>query len=146
MLNKDFKEFIELLNKNDVQYLLIGGYAVALHGHPRYTKNIDSLIGNTQDNAKKMMHAITEFGCSSLGLTFKDFMSEKNIIQLGFPPVRIDIITNVNGVDFSVLYENRKLFKIDDIELSLINLEDLKKIKKIAGRHQDLADIEALEE
>ena len=92
MLNQDFKEFIQLLNDNQVNYLVIGGYAVAIHGHPRYTKDIDIWIEISEENSQKIITALTEFGFGSLGLTAQDFQEPHQIIQLGYPPNRIDLM------------------------------------------------------
>ncbi len=94
MLNQDFKEFIQLLNDNQVRYLVVGGYAVALHGHPRYTKDIDVWIELAQENASHIIKALEQFGFASLGLKENDFLVEDQIIQLGYLPNRIDIITS----------------------------------------------------
>lgn len=145
MLNDDFKEFIGFLNKHKVEYLLIGGYAVAFHGHPRYTKDIDFLIHNTQANALKVLAVLNDFGFSSLKLDEQDFTEENNIIQLGYPPRRIDILTTIRGCAFAPLCDNMQKIIIDKIEINVISKKNLVKIKKIAGRHQDLADIETLE-
>jgi hypothetical protein len=93
MLNQDFKEFIQSLNDNQVRYLVIGGYAVALHGYPRYTKDIDIWIEMTLENAAKLIQALQQFGFGSLGLTSEDFLAPDQVIQLGYPPNRIDLIT-----------------------------------------------------
>jgi hypothetical protein len=100
MLNQDFKEFIQLLNANQVKYLVIGGYAVAIHGHPRYTKDIDIWIETSPENSQKLMEALIEFGFGSLGLNVEGFQSPDQIIQLGYPPNRIDLITTPDGIEF----------------------------------------------
>ena len=144
MLNQDFKEFIQSLNENNVRYLVIGGYAVAFHGHPRYTKDIDFWIGMGQENAANMVKALEQFGFASLGLKENDFTTPDQIIQLGHPPERIDIITTPPGVDFDTCYANRVQAEMDGVLVNFIDLENLKRNKKASGRHQDLADIENL--
>jgi hypothetical protein len=144
VLNQDFKEFIQSLNKNNVRYLVIGGYAVAFHGHPRYTKDIDFWIGMSQENAANMVKALEQFGFASLGLKEDDFTAPDQIIQLGYPPERIDIITTPPGVDFDTCYTNRVQAEMDGVLVNFIDLENLKRNKKASGRHQDLADIENL--
>jgi len=104
VLNQDFKEFIQSLNDNHVRYLVIGGYAVALHGYPRYTKDIDVWIDMNPDNAAKMVRALKQFGFGSLGLKAADFLVPDQIIQLGYPPNRIDLMTTPPGVDFETCY------------------------------------------
>lgn len=100
MFNPDFKEFIQLLNDNQVRYLIVGGYAVALHGYPRYTKDIDIWIEMSQKNAAQMLAALAQFGFGSLDLETSDFTTPDRVVQLGYPPSRIDIITTPDGVDF----------------------------------------------
>lgn len=145
MLNSDFKEFIQLLNKNQVKYLVIGGYAVAVHGHPRYTKDIDIWIEMTPENAEKLLIALNQFGFGSLGLSSQDFQSPDQIIQLGYPPNRIDLITTPDGIDFDTCYTSKLEIIINDIPIQFIDLNNLKKNKKVSGRLQDLADLENLE-
>ena len=145
MLNQDFKEFIQLLNDNQVRYLVLGGYAVALHGYPRYTKDIDIWIEMSSLNAYNLIKALEGFGFGSLGLTIDDFLTPDQVIQLGYPPNRIDLITTPDGVEFQTCYLSRIEVKIDYIIVNFIDLENLKKNKKASGRLQDLADLENLE-
>jgi len=145
MLNQDFKEFIQLLNDNQVKYLVIGGYAVAVHGHPRYTKDIDIWIEISEENAQKLVTALTQFGFDSLGLTSDDFQTPNQIIQLGYPPNRIDLITNPDGIDFQTCYDSKIEVTLNDVPVKFINLDNLKKNKLASGRLQDLADLENLQ-
>jgi hypothetical protein len=145
MLNSDFKEFIQLLNDNQVKYLVIGGYAVAVHGHPRYTKDIDIWIEMTSENADKLVTALNQFGFGSLGLSSQDFQSPDQIIQLGYPPNRIDLITTPDGIDFDTCYSSKLEIIVNDTPVQFIDLNNLKKNKKASGRLQDLADLENLE-
>jgi hypothetical protein len=145
VLNQDFKEFIQSLNEHNVRYLIIGGYAVAFHGHPRYTKDLDVWIELAPKNAANILKALTDFGFGSLELTEHDFLKPDQIIQLGYPPSRIDILTTLAGVDFEDCYASKVVTTIDDIPMNFIDLENLKKNKKAAGRLQDLADLENLE-
>lgn len=144
ILNPDFKEFFQLLNANDVRYLIIGGYAVAFHGYPRYTKDVDVWIMLHPDNAEKMVKSLNDFGFESLGLQESDFLEAETIIQLGNAPNRIDLIMGVPGVDFESCYASRIDEEIEGIKLSFIDLDNLKKAKKASGRLQDLADLENL--
>lgn len=144
MLSKDFKEFIELLNKNDVRYLVVGGYAVAFHGHPRYTKDMDVWIDLSPANAGKLLKALGEFGFGSLNLTPDDFLEADQIIQLGYPPNRIDILTSCTGLDFDDCYRAKVDFEMDGVRVQFIDIESLKKNKMSTGRTQDLADAENL--
>jgi hypothetical protein len=100
MLNQDFKEFIQFLNDNQVHYLIVGGYAVAIHGHPRYTKDIDIWIEISRENALKIMKSLEQFGFGSLGLKMEDFLVPNQVVQLGYPPNRIDLLTSVDGRNF----------------------------------------------
>ncbi len=144
VLNQDFKEFIQSLNDHNVRYLIIGGYAVAFHGHPRYTKDLDICIELGQENAANILKALAHFGFGSLGLTEDDFLEPDQIVQLGFPPSRIDILTTLEGVDFDECFASKIVTTIDNIQMNFIDLENLKKNKKATGRLQDLADLENL--
>jgi len=144
VLNRDYKEFIQSLNDNQVRYLVVGGYAVAFHGHPRYTKDIDIWVEMTQENAEKVIRSLDQFGFGSLGLKDKDFLIPDQIIQLGYPPCRIDLFNTLSGVDFPTCYTSRMQIDIEGVKVHFIDLENLKKNKQASGRHQDLADIESL--
>ena len=124
---------------------MVGGYAVALHGHPRYTKDLDIWIELSPENAKKILLALEVFGFGSLDLKTDDFLEEDQVIQLGFPPNRIDIITALKDVTFKECYKSKLQVIIEDVEINFISLEDLKKNKRATGRPQDLADVENLE-
>jgi predicted nucleotidyltransferase len=145
VLNQDFKEFIQSLNDNSVRYLVIGGYAVAFHGHPRYTKDLDVWVAMDAENAANIIKALAQFGFASLELKESDFTAPDQIIQLGYPPSHINIITTAPGVDFETCYAGRIQEEIDGIQVNFIDLENLKRNKKAVGRHQDLADLENLE-
>lgn len=143
-VEKDYEEFLGLLNKYQVKYCIIGAYAVAFWGYPRYTKDIDILIEPTKENAKRIILAIREFGIKSQELTEEDFIRKNRVIQLGYEPVRIDILTSVEGVSFSTVWKN----KVEDFygkeKVYFIGLKELIKIKKRIARPQDLADLEEL--
>lgn len=145
MLNPDFKEFIQSLNVNQVRYLVVGGYAVAVHGHPRYTKDLDVWIAPEGENLARFINALNEFGLGSLGLTTQDFSDPDQVIQLGYPPNRIDLLTALEGVDFETCFASKLPVTIDGVTINFIDLENLKKNKKATGRLQDLADLESLE-
>jgi hypothetical protein len=145
IINKDFREFIELLNSNNVKYLVVGGYAVAFHGYPRYTKDMDIWIWINENNAKKLIKTLEEFGFSSLGLKKEDFLKPEYVIQLCYPPNRIDILTKISGLEFEKCYKSRIKTNMDGITIDFIDLENLKKNKKAIGRFKDLADLENLE-
>ena len=124
--------------------MVIGGYAVAIHGHPRYTKDIDIWIEMSLENSQQLIKVLTKFGMGSLGLSVEDFQSPDTIIQLGYPPSRIDLITTPDGVDFAICYQNKIEVELDDIVVNFIDIENLKKNKQALGRLQDLADLENL--
>ncbi len=144
LLNKDFREFIQSLNDNKVRYLIIGGYAVAFHGHPRYTKDIDIWLELTAENATRTVKALEQFGFSSLGLQTGDFLVPDQIIQLGYPPNRIDLLISLENMDFRECYDSRSEITVSGVKINFIDLANLRKSKKIAGRYQDLADLENL--
>jgi hypothetical protein len=145
VFNQDFKEFIQSLNDNGVRYLVVGGYAVALHGYPRYTKDIDIWVEMTTENGAKITKALEQFGFGSLGVNEADFTIPDQMLQLGYPPGRIDMLTTLPGVEFSACYESRTTVDVDGVSVNFIDLENLKKNKKATGRYQDLADLENLE-
>jgi hypothetical protein len=144
MLSQDFREFIELLNSNEVRYLVVGGYAVAFHGYPRYTKDLGVWIYADPENVEKLIRALKQFGFGSLGLTPDDFLTPDQVIQLGYPPNRIDLLTSFKGVDFKNAYESRVQIEIDGLLADFVDLENLKKNKASTGRPQDIADLENL--
>jgi hypothetical protein len=143
-LNQDFREFIKSLNDNQVRYLVADGYAVAVYGYPRYTKDIDTWVDRNRDNVDRLMAALEHFGFESLGLRLEDFLEPGQIIQLGHPPNRIDLLTSLTGVSFEACYEKRVILDNEDLRINFIDLANLKANKKAAGRHQDLADLENL--
>lgn len=145
MLSQDFREFIKSLNDNGVHYLVVGGYAVAVHGHPRYTKDMDVWVEINPENAPKIVKALTQFGFGSLELTEKDFLDPDRVVQLGYPPNRIDILTTISGVRFEDCYKSRVEVEMEGVKVNFIDLKNLKKNKQASGRHQDLADLENLE-
>ena len=144
VLDKDFKEFIKLSGDHDVLYLVVGGYAVAFHGYPRYTKDLVLWIHSAKSNAKKMLKVLQDFGFGSLELKVDDFINPEQIIQLGYPPNRIDILTDLKGLNFKECYSSKIVVIIENTPVNFIELENLKKNKKATGRYQDLADLENL--
>lgn len=145
-LDPDFNEFIASCTANDVRFLIVGGYAVAAHGRPRYTKDLDVWIWIDPDNAARLVQALDDFGFGSLGLTPDDFTEPDTIIQLGYPPKRIDIITSATGVDFDECYPNRDEIAITGLDepVPFIGLDDLLANKTASARPQDLADVDIL--
>ena|SRR5437870_8819737 len=114
-LPKDLREFIELLNSHDVRYLIVGGYAVAYHGYPRTTGDIDFFLEVSEENAAKMEAVLIDFGFGGLGLTRQDFLKPDQIIQLGYPPNRIDLLTAISGVSFAEAWEARVRDELDSL-------------------------------
>jgi hypothetical protein len=123
---------------------VIGGYAVAFHGHPRYTKDLDIWIWMEKSNTENLLSALNEFGFGSLGLKADDFLKIDRIIQLGHPPNRIDLMTSPKGVDFESCYASRETIEIEGLKIDVIDIANLKKNKQATGRLQDLADLENL--
>jgi len=139
------REFIESLNSNEVEYLIVGAFALAIHGSPRYTGDIDILVRPSPANARKLTAVISTFGFSSLGLSTQDFLKPDQVIQLGRDPVRIDLLTSITGVEFEEAWEHRVITRLDGLPVPFIGKEDLIKNKRATGRTQDRADLEALE-
>lgn len=144
-LNPDFREFAQSLSDSGVRYLVVGGYAVALHGYPRYTKDLDVWILPDPANADAMVQALERFGFASLGLKASDFLAPDQVIQLGYPPHRIDLISTLDGVDFETCHAARVEVDVEGTVIPFISLEHLRANKRAAGRVQDLADLEHLE-
>ncbi len=145
-LPQDFKELLQLLNSKKIEYLVIGGYAVALYGYPRATGDIDIWIAISKSNARKTVEALREFGFDIPELKEELFLEKEKNIRMGNPPLRIEIITSIDGVEFTECYKNKNTVSIDNIEIDFISLQDLKKNKRASGRYQDLADLEKLED
>ncbi len=143
-IHKDFKELLELFNAHKVEYLIVGGYALAFHGAPRFTGDIDLLVKPEPQNAEQILAALDDFGFGSLDLSQSDFSTPNNVIQLGVPPVRIDIITSVTGVTWDKADAGKVPGSYADCPVFFISREDFIANKKAIGRAKDAADIEAL--
>ena len=143
-LSRDLSEFVASLSANGVRYLVVGGYAVAAHGHPRFTKDLDIWIEATPDNAQRLLKALDAFGFSGLGLVAADFVEPGSVIQLGNPPQRIDLLTSMSGVQFGECYEMRLQLLVGSQPVDFIDLDNLVRNKTASGRPQDLADVAAL--
>ncbi len=144
VLPPDFKEFLNLLKGKDIQYLLIGGYAVGYHGYPRATNDMDIWIAIEPRTAKQMVLALKEFGFDTPQLSKEFFLKENNIVRMGIAPMRIKILTTISGVNFEECFQQRVVDEIDGIEVNIISLKQLKINKKASGRHKDLDDFENL--
>jgi len=143
-LPPDFKEFLQLLSVHQVEYLLIGGYAVAYHGYPRATADMDIWIAIHPHNADRVVAALKAFGFDLPELSAALFLKEGQIIRMGVPPLRIEIATTISGVQFEECYAARVIDILDEVEVHLISLAHLKANKKAAGRYKDLNDLENL--
>ena len=142
----DFRDLLELFNKHQVEFMLVGGYALAFHGAPRYTGDMDIFVHISSQNAVRIMAALREFGFGSVGLTAENFQQENMVVQLGVPPVRVDIITSLTGISWEDAYSNRVQGKYGNVPVSYIGRDQFILNKKATGRKRDLADLEALGE
>ncbi len=143
-LPPDFKDFLNLLNENEVRYLLIGGYAVGYHGYPRATADMDVWISVDASTAERMVKVMMGFGFEEGAVTSDVFLNKKGLIRMGIPPLRLEVLMQIEGVDFDECYERRVDGVVDGVGVKLISLMDLRKNKKAAGRLKDLSDLEHL--
>ena len=144
VLHQDYKELLKLLNENQVEYLVVGAFALGFYGSPRNTGDIDIWIRIGEENAQRMVKVLSGLGFASLDFTEKDFLKEDAIIQLGVQPIRIDILMSLSGLEFSEAYKNREVIDAGGLLINYISKEDFIKNKKATGRLKDLADIERL--
>jgi hypothetical protein len=140
----DFKEFLRLLGARGVEYLLVGGYAVGHHGYPRYTADIDVWVPIDMGNAERLTTVLRDFGFDMPEVNPELFLRERMIIRMGVPPMRIEIINHIDGVEFPACYARRVVVEIDEVPVNIIALDDLKVNKRASGRLKDLADLENL--
>lgn len=145
-LPKDWREFFELLNAQGVEYLVVGALALAYHGHPRYTDDVDILIRSTAENATRVEGVIRRFGFGALGLTPADFLQPDSVVQLGYAPNRIDILNALSGVANEDAWAGRVAGDLDGIPVFFLSRGDYVRNKRAAGRLKDKADLEALGE
>jgi predicted nucleotidyltransferase len=144
-LPSDFKEFLRLLDEKDVKYVIVGGYAVGYHGYPRSTGDMDVWVESTEENAKRVVKTLKEFGFDVPGLSPDLFLDPDRVIRMGHPPLRIEILTSVTGVSFGECYSTRATEEMKDgTPIHFIGLEKLKENKRASGRHKDLDDLENL--
>jgi hypothetical protein len=143
-LPQDFRDFLKLLNFHEVKYLLVGGFAVGYHGYPRATGDMDIWIAVTSKNAQKMVIVLQEFGFNIPQLSPDLFLKRRQVIRMGMPPIRIEILTEISGVNFEECYNDRVVDFIDEIEVNIISCKNLKINKKASGRPKDLYDLEYL--
>jgi hypothetical protein len=140
-LDPDFNEFFASLGRSNVRFLVVGGYAMAAHGHPRFTKDLDIWIWMEPSNSKAMIAALNDFGFGSLGISEEDFLTAGMVIQLGYPPQRIDLLTSPDGVDFEECWADRLVTSVNGREIPFIGLRGLADNKAASARAQDLADL-----
>ena len=145
-LNPDWREFFESFAKHEVEYLVVGALALAYHGHPRLTGDVDVWIRPTPQNAENVLSALEEFGVGSLNISKEDLTGDDTVIQIGFPPRRIDVLTFATGVAFDDAWETREEMRFDSLAVSVIGRAALIQNKKATGRPQDLADVASLEQ
>ncbi len=143
-MHRDFLEFLKLLKSHNIQYLLVGGYAVSYHGYPRMTMDMDLWVKNSRENSIRIVEVIREFGFQSEELRPGLFENPESIIRMGVKPQLIEILTSISGVEFDECYKDRIITEIDGIEVNIISLNDLKRNKTAAGRPKDLADLDYL--
>lgn len=143
-LPQDFREFLRLLNCHRVKYLLVGGFAVGYHGYPRATGDMDIWIATSPENADKVVRVLKAFGFNVPELNAALFMKKRQVIRMGTPPIRIEVLTDISGVSFKECYENRITDVVDEISVNIISLEHLRKNKKASGRMKDINDLEQL--
>lgn len=144
MLNNDYKEMLQYLSDEDVKFLLVGAYALAVHGYPRATKDIDFFVWANPENAANLLRALDRFGAPIKELSTADFAAEGSVFQIGVGPRRIDILTQIDGVSFPEAYARRLTVKLEGIDVPVISRDDLIANKRATGRTQDLADVERL--
>lgn len=143
LFNPDFLDFLELLDKNKVEYLLVGGYAVILHGYIRSTGDLDLWLNKTSENYKKLEQVYSDFGAPIF--PYEEFLNDKfDVWSIGIEPTKIEILTHVDGLEFKESFKNCNWFEIDKIKVPYIYFDDLIKNKLASGRHKDLADVEQL--
>ena len=145
-LTRDFVEFVECCERNRVRYLIVGGYALSAHGLPRATKDLDVWIMVDPENAQRVVASLNEFGMAGLGLVEGDFLESDVVVQLGYPPIRIDLLTSASGVSFDACWPRRVLVDIGGMEAPFISVDDLIINKRATARPQDLVDVSSLEQ
>jgi hypothetical protein len=139
--DRDFSEFVALLARHDVRYMIVGGYALAAHGLPRATGDLDAWIWTDSSNADRLLVALEEFGFGGIGIEHDDLTSDDCVVQLGYPPYRIDLLTRISGVDFDSAWRRHIEVVLDGVVVPFIGREDLIENKRATGRPQDVADV-----
>jgi hypothetical protein len=142
----DFRDLFALLNEHNVEYLIVGGYALAFHGAPRYTGDIDIFVRPHPENARRILQALAAFGFQFPNLTADDFQNPNSVVQLGVPPVRVDLLTSISGVSWEEAAASKESGCFGDVPVHYIGRNQYITNKRATGRKKDLADIEALSE
>jgi hypothetical protein len=145
-VQKDFKELLELFNGHKVEYIVVGSYALAFHGAPRFTGDIDIFVHSSPENAQRILSALADFGFSSLNLSIDDFHKPNSVVQLGHPPVRIDIMTSITGVTWEEAEKGKQNGLYGSITVYFLGRKQYLANKRATGRKKDMADLEALGE
>lgn len=145
-LHEDFRDFLRLLRSHRVRFVVVGGHALAAHGRPRYTGDLDVFVEPTPANARRVVAALRDFGFGSVDLVEADFATPGRVAQLGVPPVRIEILTRISGVDFSRAWAGRITARVAGVDVTFLGRRELLENKRAAGRPKDLADVALLEE
>lgn len=145
-IQPDFRDLLASFNSHDVEYMIVGGYALAFHGAPRFTGDLEILVKADAENADRILKALDEFGFGSLDLNTEDFSSPNQVIQLGVPPVRVDILTSISGVSWEQAADSKVTGQYGDTPVYFISLKEFTANKRAVGRTKDLADIEALDQ
>lgn len=143
-VEKDFEELLGLFRKNKVKYCIVGAYALALYAKPRYTKDMDILVEPSIENAYRIVNSLAEFGFKKTGLKAGDFTQERRIIQLGYEPIRVDIVTSIDGCNFEEIWKNKRISRLGKQKVFFIGRKELIKNKKASGRIQDKEDLRIL--
>lgn len=143
-LSRDFSDFLKLLNDHGVEYLVVGGYAVGHYGYPRATADIDIWVPTSRDNAERLVQVLKAFGFSGSDVDVGLFTTPDRVVRMGVPPIRIELLTGIDGVSFEECWPNRVCAVWDEVPVNVIGLGDLKRNKRASGRHKDLDDLEHL--
>lgn len=146
LTSPDFKDLLKLIEKHEIRYLVVGGYAVMKYSEPRFTKDLDLFIATDPKNAKRMFAALKEFGAPLVGLTPADFMQKGYFYQMGRPPLRVDIMMSIPGIEFDEAWENREVVELDDLKIFFISRLDLVRAKEASARPQDKIDVNKIKE
>jgi len=143
-VERDYEDLLRSFNEHEVKYCVVGAFAVAYYAVPRYTKDMDILVEPSMENARRIIKALNSFGFGKLDLKENDFIYPDRVIQLGYEPIRVDILTSISGVDFEEVWKNRKRASYGEIEVSFIGKDELIKSKQASGREQDMIDVEVI--